>query len=147
MLFARSDLFTVLSTQIWIHRLYLRIAFPTMTAGDEAREWTFASMISIPPSPKTPRGERYLTEVTCEGDGLGPGAGVWADADVYIGGEPPQDHSRSCTGAGPPACTSLSRPHARPAVIAGHVITASRRQRPRAPLRPTMRPRPECARR
>lgn len=87
-LYARSDLFTVLSTQIWIHRLYLRISFPTTTAMDDTRRWIFASMISIPLSADTPQGERYVTEVTCEGDGLGPGGGIWADSDVYVGGVP-----------------------------------------------------------
>eukprot|EP00892_Ulva_mutabilis_P002845 jgi/Ulvmu1/12561/UM091_0002.1 len=80
-LFARSDLFTVLSPQIWIHRLYLRISFPTTVQG---RRWIFASMISIPPNMQALQGERYVTQVTCEGDGLGPGGGIWADSDVYV---------------------------------------------------------------
>ena len=100
-----TDLFHLGDRAVWLDNLFLKIAFRS-TTGDRSSKWP--NLISVPPA-DTKQGERYVTRVTLEGDGVGPAGGLWADSDILIQGE------KLISAAVLPACNQ----HA--ALLGGHI--------------------------
>lgn len=75
--------------------LYLRLAF---TGKPNIRPWGYISLASFAPLhwPLRGQGRRYVTRTTLQGDGAGPGVGVWAEEDTYIESVPQPMHIAAC---------------------------------------------------
>lgn len=86
-LVADSDLFLVTAQEIWIDNLLLRLAWPNLAPSDTTRKNQYATLIGL--SKLAAPGEHYITRVTFQGDGLGPGVGIWADSQGYVEGARP----------------------------------------------------------
>lgn len=88
LLLAKSDVFALGDQPFWMDNLYLKVWFPSSSPASRARQ--HPNLISADPSATTSlQGERYITRVTLEGDGLGPAAGLWADSDFLVEGAAP----------------------------------------------------------
>lgn len=82
LLLAQSDVFALGDQPFWMDNLYLKVWFPSSPAS---RSGQHPNLISADPSEATSlQGQRYITRVTLEGDGLGPAAGLWADSDFLV---------------------------------------------------------------
>lgn len=82
-----EDIMSIWSPDIWVDNLYLRAHYkPEQT--DLPREVTFLSLVGLPPVEGRRLGTttRYFTNMTFQGDDIGPTPGVFANEPTYIEG-------------------------------------------------------------
>jgi hypothetical protein len=89
LLVAAEDIFMVRSTYFWIDNLYLAITFIQPKKGVSREDW-FPAGIGFPRLNSDPRNLKrmFVTNITVQGDGLGPAVGIGLDGvSAYIEGK------------------------------------------------------------
>lgn len=69
--------------RLWLDNLYMRVGHYRL---DNLREYAYINLASFVelPWPLRDQGRRYVTRTTFQGDGAGPGVGIWAKENTYI---------------------------------------------------------------
>jgi hypothetical protein len=85
LLLASEDVFSLITSSIWLDNLYVRVIDPS--DGAERKDW-FPAIVAIKPAISSQNNsDLYMTNVTFQGDGLGPTVGLGAaGANVYVQG-------------------------------------------------------------